>query len=117
MILVLEDDLGRIEWFRSRFGNEMDWTSDPEKAIEYLQRNSYEKIFLDHDLLPEHYLRDTNCNKTTGLRVAEWIADNPVKGKVFIHSLNWNGVDRMKKVLESATCIPFTELWWALDKL
>jgi NAD+-processing family protein with receiver domain len=95
-ILVLEDDIRRIDWFTKHFnGAIIDFATTADAAINLLKLNSYEEIYLDHDLLPAHYEQDTICNKTTGLAVAEFIADNNLPSKIFIHSLNPSGAKRI----------------------
>lgn len=115
-VLILEDSEERIYWFLETFKGKFDYytTENPEVAIEYLKRTDFDYIFLDHDLLPEHYAQDTNCNQTTGLCVAEWLGNNKennTNASVIIHSMNWNGARRMQQALnrDSQWC-PFPEL-------
>jgi CheY-like chemotaxis protein len=115
--LVLEDAPERIEWFTYKFGRvcvPFDQTDDPQTAIKLLQENNYTHIFLDHDLLDEHYFKDVTCNKTTGLCVAEWLADNPENNPqcvIIMHTMNENGARRMMQALEKGGRLP-TWIWY-----
>lgn len=112
-ILIVEDNPERIKWFRDNFAGKLAFAYDVDSAIRLLKENTFRAIFLDHDLLPEHYNQDTNCDKTTGLAVAKYIAENPVSpdAEIVIHSRNWNGVGRMTAALVNGnrivTCRPF----------
>lgn len=117
-ILVLEDSPLRCEWFRaSLIGVDIDFTDNPQTAIDLLTNNVYDCIYLDHDLLPLHYSVDTECDKTTGLCVAKWLAENKEcnRGtKIVLHSRNPNGRTRMREALTEgwryAEEIPFDKL-------
>lgn len=115
-ILLVEDNLDRVEWFHNTFSKDSFCTTEnPIFAIEFLKmHDDFDIIFLDHDLLPEHYEKDTNCDQTTGLCVAKWIARNPMNNplaNITIHSRNWNGVGRMVSELvwggRVVICNPF----------
>ncbi|HYG82799.1 MAG TPA: hypothetical protein VD861_20555, partial [Pyrinomonadaceae bacterium] len=55
-VFLLDDDSRRHNWFAKRFeGDRLDIADDVAGAREYLSANLYDAIFLDHDLLPEHY--------------------------------------------------------------
>src|SRR5437667_12902644 len=59
-IFLLEDDERRCAWFEKRFkGDRLDISCDIAEAKELLEANTYDSIFLDHDLMPEHYGSDT----------------------------------------------------------
>lgn len=118
-ILLLEDNLKRVDWFHKNYPHASfcgAW--EPWQAIEFLKiHNDFDKIFLDHDLLPEHYNHDTICNKTTGLCVAEWLSaneNNNPDAEIILHSRNWNGVGRMVSTLvygdRKVTCYPFHKM-------
>jgi CheY-like chemotaxis protein len=104
-ILILEDDQIRIDWFFEYFaGENISVTSKPETAIQLLNTIEFDRIYLDHDLLEWHYFEDATCDKTTGLAVAKFLAKsgNQKNARIFIHSLNINGANRMKDALEQA---------------
>ncbi|HYY42439.1 MAG TPA: cyclic-phosphate processing receiver domain-containing protein, partial [Pyrinomonadaceae bacterium] len=95
-VLLLDDDERRHEWFVQRFaGDKLDIAVEPTRAIELLNAHTYDAIFLDHDLLPEHY-RTTNPNddERTGYAVAAWLAARPEvqpSTTIIVHTRNANG--------------------------
>ncbi len=116
-VLILEDSQERLDWFFEKLKDfEIMTTPNPQEAIDWLESTEFDYIFLDHDLLPEHYDEDTSCNKTTGLCVAEWLGTNTDKSKdafIIVHSMNWNGVSRMRnamKLRSNMQCIMYDEL-------
>ena len=127
-ILVLDDDLSRIQFFREAFGHTHNlWIATSAfSAIKWLQRTTYDVIFLDHDLLPEHYSNEpkligedaeTRWNRIhnkpgTGREVSRWLAAHPEVSpgaKIAIHSWNETGREVMRRDLEArgATVQPF----------
>jgi len=113
-ILILEDGPRRIEWFKQNLDYDvLVTTDDPQVAISNIENQEFDVIYLDHDLLPEHYEQDTNCDKTTGLCVAKHLAltNKNYDATIIIHSRNWNGVGRMVAALVNGdrvvTCHPF----------
>src|SRR5438067_5619877 len=78
-VLLLDDDELRHEWFTRRFaGDELHIVVEPNAAIELLGANVYDAIFLDHDLLPEHYQAiEPKDEERTGYAVAVWLAARP----------------------------------------
>jgi CheY-like chemotaxis protein len=106
-VLLLDDDERRHDWFAERFdGDQLDIAVEPAAAIELLAANAYDAIFLDHDLLPEHY-RTTNSRdeERTGYAVAAWLAAHPDRQRdatIVIHSLNYTGAGRMLDALQNA---------------
>ena len=106
-VFVLDDDRLRHDWFARRFadGDQLDTAVDPAAAIELLSSNYYEAIFLDHDLLPEHYGADEHDDERTGYAVAAWLAAHPDRQRdalIVIHSLNYTGAGRMLDALRDA---------------
>ena len=77
-VFLLDDDKRRHRWFRKRFaGDEVDIAETVEEAKQLLKENSYDAIFLDHDLLPHHYeSNDHNDFANTGYGIAEWLYEN-----------------------------------------
>ena len=54
-VFLLDDDLRRHDWFSARFKKDVvDVADNVEAAQQLLSTNSYDAIFLDHDLHPEH---------------------------------------------------------------
>lgn len=93
-ILLLEDSIERIVWFRRRFQQHtLDVTDKPTRAIWWLQKHEYDLIFLDHDLREDHYTimaHDTILD-ASGMVVAQWLAERPdaqPNATIVVHSLN-----------------------------
>ena len=114
-VFLLDDDETRHDWFAERFnGDQLDIAVEPRRAIELLSNYFYDAIFLDHDLLPEHYKSSAHDDERTGYAVAAWLAARPEAqpgARVVIHSLNYAGAERMLAALVAAgfdaECIPF----------
>ena len=114
-VFVLDDDTSRHDWFAKRFrGDYLDVAVDPARAIELLSANSYDAIFLDHDLLPEHYHADDFDDQRTGYAVAAWLASNPNRqtaSTIIVHTRNADGAMRMVDLLRRrgrhAEYVPF----------
>lgn len=105
--LILEDNERR----RERFNHYLDewnvitlqfcFTAD--KAIECLQREKYDVIFLDHDLGGENFVESSRDD--TGAGVARWMATTSYVGRetdVIIHSMNPRGALEMEQTLQAA---------------
>ncbi|MER3428404.1 MAG: hypothetical protein C4334_09935 [Pyrinomonas sp.] len=105
-ILLLDDDVQRHRWFAKMFGaDELDVASDVVTAKELLTQRTYDLIFLDHDLLPEHYESDAPDDERTGYSVALWLAERPhlqSTSKIMVHTRNADGAKRMVEVLRRA---------------
>lgn len=106
-VFVLDDDHLRHDWFARRFngGDHLDTAVDPRTAIELLSENYYDAIFLDHDLLPEHYNSDERDDDRTGYAVASWLAAHPdvqPSAAIIVHTRNADGAMRMVELLRSA---------------
>src|SRR2546421_9813573 len=77
-IFLLEDDEHRCDWFRKRFkGDQLDIVCDVPEAKELLNTQTYDSIFLDHDLKPEHYGSTINYDEQTGVGIAPFLALHP----------------------------------------
>lgn len=128
-ILVLEDDAARIRWFKqTTIGMVVDYAATVRDALEFLARNTYTQIFLDHDLTEEHYLavmRDATFNWTsltafdheTGFAVAKYLGENPEcspGAEIVVHTMNPSGGARMARELHKGRRryrhIPYPEL-------
>ena len=105
-IFLLEDDERRCEWFVKRFkGDEIDIACDVEQAKELLETNAYDSIFLDHDLMPEHYGADMPDDERTGYAIASFLAARPDLQRaatIMVHSFNADGALRMVEELRHA---------------
>src|ERR1044072_2316222 len=70
-VFLLDDDKRRHRWFSTRFkGDFVDIASNVAEARELLRAGSYDAIFLDHDLHPEHYHAESTDDERTGYAVA-----------------------------------------------
>src|SRR5687768_9794061 len=77
-VFLLDDDKRRHRWFSARFkGDFVDVANDVAEAQELLAANSYDAIFLDHDLHPEHYNTSSRDDERTGYAIASWLAAHP----------------------------------------
>jgi CheY-like chemotaxis protein len=105
-IFVLDDDHTRHEWFARRFASDhLDTAVEPVSAMEMLSNNYYDAIFLDHDLLPEHYGADEHDDERTGYAVAAWLAARPdvqPSATIIVHTRNADGAMRMVEELRAA---------------
>ncbi len=105
-VFLLDDDARRHDWFAKRFrGDRLDVASEPRRAVELLAANSYDAIFLDHDLLPEHYESDEHDDERTGYAVASWLAERPDRqtaSHIIVHTRNADGALRMVELLRRA---------------
>ena len=65
-VFLLDDDERRHRWFTARFkGDFVDIASNVTEAQELLSAGSYDAIFLDHDLHPEHYHAESTDDART----------------------------------------------------
>src|SRR5438046_10159384 len=98
-IFLLEDDERRCAWFEKRFkGDRLDISCDIAEAKQLLESNTYDSIFLDHDLMPEHYGSDTPDDEHTGYAIASFLASRPDlqrPAKIMVQSLLSEGALRM----------------------
>ncbi|HYO62231.1 MAG TPA: cyclic-phosphate processing receiver domain-containing protein [Pyrinomonadaceae bacterium] len=123
-VFLLDDDEARHRWFAKRFRRDhLDVAVEPAHAIELLQTNRYDAIFLDHDLLPEHYHAETLEDKLTGYEVAEWLALHPERqaaSAIIVHTRNadgaWKMVRRLQDSGRQAEYVPFPVLSPTLKK-
>ena len=105
-VFVLEDDARRHDWFADRFkGDYLDIADTVPKAQELLTNNSYDAIFLDHDLQPEHYHSSNTDDERTGFAIASWLAAKPELQRastILVHTRNADGAMRMVEELSRA---------------
>ncbi len=118
-VLLLDDDPKRHDWFAQRFaGDQLDIAIAPTAAIALLTANNYDAIFLDHDLLPEHYhTRDPVDEEHTGYAVAAWLAARPAvqaATTIIVHTRNDKGALKMVQKMRAAgrrpEYVPWTRL-------
>jgi NAD+-processing family protein with receiver domain len=105
-VFLLDDDSRRHDWFAQRFkGDFLDIAEDVGHARELLSTNFYDAIFLDHDLLPEHYNSQTKDDERTGYAIALWLASSPgiqAASTIMVHTRNADGAMRMVEELRRA---------------
>ena len=114
-VFLLDDDTLRHEWFAKQFkGDRLDVAVEPAAAVELLSTNYYDLIFLDHDLLPEHYYAEGFDDERTGYAVARWLAESPARlaaATIIVHTRNADGAFRMVELLRrtgrQAVHVPF----------
>jgi CheY-like chemotaxis protein len=108
----------RHRWFTTRFkGDFIDIANNVREARELLSASSYDAIFLDHDLHPEHYNAESTDDERTGYAVARWLCSNPELQRastILVHTRNADGAMRMVAELReagrSADYVPFPML-------
>jgi hypothetical protein len=105
-VFLLDDDRRRHRWFAARFkGDFIDVAHNVEQAQEFLQNNSYDALFLDHDLHPEHYKSFKPDDERTGYAIASWLASKPELQRastILVHTRNADGAMRMVEELRRA---------------
>lgn len=105
-VFLLDDDRRRHRWFAKRFhGDFVDVAVDVKQAQAFLTANSYDAIFLDHDLHPEHYDTDSRDDERTGYAIALWLAAHPElqpASTIMVHTRNADGAMRMVEELRRA---------------
>ena len=114
-VFLLDDDKRRHRWFTARFkGDYVDIANNVAEAQELLSASSYDAIFLDHDLHPEHYHAESTDDERTGYAVAVWLGSNPELQRastILVHTRNADGAMRMVEELRragrSADYVPF----------
>jgi len=114
-VFLLDDDERRHKWFRARFkGDFLDIAENVISAQEMLEATSYDAIFLDHDLHPEHYHAESTDDERTGYAVALWLSSNPniqPASTILVHTRNADGamrmVEELRKAGRSAEYVPF----------
>ncbi len=103
-IFVLDDDIRRHRWFKKRFeGDDLDIAENVEEAKEFLSNFAYDAVFLDHDLLPEHYeTNDHDDYAQTGYEIARWLKENEKiqrAATIIVHTRNADAAIRMVETL------------------
>lgn len=112
-VFLLDDDPRRHEWFKFRFpGDKLDIAETVEQAKRLLSENSYDAIFLDHDLLPHHYeSNDHNDYENTGYAIAEFLDKNPQLQRaatIIVHTRNADAaIPMVQKLRESGRQVEY----------
>jgi len=92
-VFLLDDDRRRHQWFEKRFaGDDLDIAETVPDAKTFLEKGSYDAIFLDHDLLPHHYeTNDHDDYANTGFAIAEFLherSDLQRAATIIVHTRN-----------------------------
>ena len=114
-VFLLDDDTLRHEWFAKHFkGDRLDVAADAARAVELLAANTYDLVFLDHDLLPEHYYAEQFDDERTGYAVARFLAERPDRqsaSTIIVHTRNADGalrmIELMRRTGRQAEHVPF----------
>ncbi|MGI8467236.1 MAG: cyclic-phosphate processing receiver domain-containing protein [Pyrinomonadaceae bacterium] len=115
-VFLLDDDRRRHRWFTKRFkGDELAIAETVDEAKELLEENSYDAIFLDHDLLPHHYeSNDHGDFANTGYAIAEFLDENKNLQRaatIIVHTRNSEGgikmVEKLREAGRNAEYVPF----------
>jgi len=112
-VFLLDDDRRRHRWFKKRFeGDEVFIAETVEEAKTLLSEQSYDAIFLDHDLLPEHYESNNHDDfGRTGYAIAEWLTERKELQRastIIVHTRNADAAIKMvEKLRESGRTVEY----------
>jgi hypothetical protein len=112
-VFLLDDDERRHRWFERRFdGDELTIVDTVEDAKVSLEKNTYDAIFLDHDLLPHHYeTNDHDDYDRTGYAIAEWLnarRDLQKAATIIVHTRNADAaIPMVQKLRESGRNVEY----------
>jgi len=106
-VFLLDDDRRRHKWFEKRFdGDALAIAETVADAKELLEHESYDAIFLDHDLLPHHYESNHHDDfENTGFAIAEWLNTRPELQRaatIIVHTRNADAAIPMVQKLREA---------------
>lgn len=110
-IFILEDSMERVRIFNATLGPKHDivQVDTASKAIEWLQKQEFDVIFLDHDLggqPPMYYGIDCDIsNANTGSEVVRWMLSSvefEFPELIIIHSVNVPAAKDMQQKLNDA---------------
>jgi hypothetical protein len=102
-ILVLEDSIARVNYFVERYGNhDLTIIENAYKAMEFLEEEIYDVIFLDNDL---------GHDNGEGLDVARYLYEKSYNENnnslIIIHSWNMSATKSIVSLLPYANVIPY----------
>lgn len=105
-VFVLDDDERRHRWFKKRFeGDDLSIAATVDEAKDLLREDSYDAIFLDHDLLPHHYESNNHDDfASTGYAVVEFLCENPDLQRaatIVVHTRNADAAVKMVEKLRA----------------
>ena len=106
-VFLLDDDRRRHRWFEKRFdGDSLVIAETVSEAKELLEKEAFDAIFLDHDLLPHHYeSNDHDDFANTGFAIAEWLnerSDLQRAATIIVHTRNADAAIPMVQKLREA---------------
>ena len=108
-ILLLDDNPHRITFFQNGLKkHKLTICRHASAAIKALKKQTFDVIFLDHDL--EHGGSDSE-SANSGSAVARFIADHEIDCPcIVLHTENDRARDIMKAILEECHTIPYGKL-------
>jgi len=112
-VFLLDDDDRRHLWFQKRFkGDDLAIAVTVDEAKEILEKDTFDAIFLDHDLLPHHYeTNDHDDYARTGYAIAEWLNERPNLQKaatIIVHTRNADAaIPMVQKLRESGRNVEY----------
>lgn len=96
-ILLVEDFPAHIDWFRQHFvGHDLTITDEPLRAVALLERQVFDRLYLDHDLGKE---------PRAGRDVATWLVQHPHVLpflEIVTHTTNHVSGPKIKRELRAA---------------
>lgn len=109
-VFVLDDTQDRLFWFRKQLSGVacLREAKTANRAIELLSTETFDLVFLDHDLSWED-AGFPDRQHGNGKEVARYLARTGFSGRIVIHSKNEDGVRAMKKALPAATIARFDD--------
>jgi len=112
-VFLLDDDKRRHKWFEKRFdGDELAIAETVDEAKDLLDNNTFDAIFLDHDLLPHHYESNEHDDfAQTGYAIAEWLnerSDLQRAATIIVHTRNADAaIPMVMKLRESGRNVEY----------
>ncbi|HLA96463.1 MAG TPA: cyclic-phosphate processing receiver domain-containing protein [Pyrinomonadaceae bacterium] len=112
-VFLLDDDQRRHKWFEKRFeGDKLTIAETVDEAKTMLAKDSFDAIFLDHDLLPHHYKsNDHDDFENTGFAIAEWLnerSDLQSAATFIVHTRNADAaIPMVMKLRESGRNVEY----------
>ena len=100
-ILILEDDINRIEKFKKLFKNQDIYIAENTDTAKYFcQGDTFPVMLLDHDLGGAVWVNSQEEN--TGYQFVKWLVDEKIQkdALIYIHSLNPIGANKMLNYLK-----------------
>ena len=99
-ILILEDNAGRIAYFR-RLYPKASIIETAQETIDALRGFDWDYLSLDHDLGGENFVDSSRLD--CGMEVVRWLVEHHQKGiNITVHTANKRAADLMSSALESA---------------